>query len=274
MTLEHRERVDLDQTWSYHVLIVPLLASTSRGIMFYAFGTDSNNVPREGVAMSSDWVFPLAGILDWGNSAGKRFADESSSFFRTAIHELGHAFGLIHESGDNGFMATSDTIAGRGTSAQRFPANIKWAFSDHAIQCLQHYPDAFFRPGGIPFGDASTVNPPISDSPSGPLKLDVNLLNTSLPLGAPVRASVTLTNTSSNPIRVPHSLNLKSGFLQGGITDSGGKRRIFSPLVQCVDENRLLELHDGESITTDLVLMRGRQGALAPFQETIRSASK
>jgi len=41
MMLEHRAAVDLDQEWRYHILIVPLLASTSRGLMYDANATDS-----------------------------------------------------------------------------------------------------------------------------------------------------------------------------------------------------------------------------------------
>lgn len=268
MMLEHRAVVDLDQEWRFHILVVPFLASTSRGLMYDGNATDSNNVPREGVAMSSHWPFPEEGWPDWGRVKGRRFGSEKVPFFRTAIHELGHAFGLFHESNDNGFMTTSDTIAARGTPANPFPDNVKWAFSENAVHCLRHYPDIFVRPGGVPFGAASETSPPVAgsndDSAVDGLRLEIVPLQTKIPLGAPIRVSVKLTNTGGSTVQVPHSLSLKSGFLRGAVTDASGDRRTFSPLIRCVDEQTLVGLNPEESITDDLVLMRGGQGALVP----------
>ncbi len=58
MMLEYRDKINLDREWRFHILVVPYLASTSRGIMYDADATDANNVPREG----DRHVFPL-GLL-------------------------------------------------------------------------------------------------------------------------------------------------------------------------------------------------------------------
>jgi len=43
--LARRDAINLDNEWRYHILAVRNIDSTPRGIMYDAFGTDSNNVP-------------------------------------------------------------------------------------------------------------------------------------------------------------------------------------------------------------------------------------
>ena len=83
-----------------------------------------------------------------------------------------------------------------------------------------------------------------------------------VPLGAPVRVNLLLTNNSDVPIDAPSSLSLGSGFIKGKVTDSDGRVRTFSPLVLCVDSLPFQTLQPGESITNSLTLLRGGQGAL------------
>jgi hypothetical protein len=86
----------------------------------------------------------------------------------------------------------------------------------------------------------------------------------SVPLGAPVRVNLRLTNVSNVPLQAPSSLSLGSGLVKGQVTDPSGVVRTFSPLVICLDKVPLRILELETSITDSLTLLRGGQGALFP----------
>ncbi|QHQ36256.1 hypothetical protein GO499_14290 [Algicella marina] len=260
--LARRDSANLDSEWRYHLLCVRRLDSTSRGIMYDAYGGDSNNIPREGAGISSHWVIPSTS--QWGTVQGMQFGDATGPYFRTAVHELGHALGLYHNTADNGFMNTTGTIA---ASPGTFPANIQWSFNAADAKRLRHMPDPWVRPGMIPFGSAYG-SAPISDEDAldlnGPLGLRVEPLLDSVPIGAPVRVKVTLTNHSDSPIEVPDSLSLKSEHVSGRIVDPAATVRSFRSIMKCIEEHQHEVLKPGASISSDMTLLRGRDGALFP----------
>lgn len=267
--LERRGRSDLDAEWRYHILSVKLIDSTPRGIMYDAYGTDSNSVAREGLGIANNWIIPTTGIPNWGEAGGKKFADAKAAFFRTAVHELGHALGLYHNTVDNGFMNTSDSIAFNATPTNPFPRNIKWAFADDDLRRIRHYPDIVIRPGGVPFGSADPADPLIATSDlevslEGQLELTVKPLEPEVPLGAPVRVSLQLKNISSNTITVPADIGLGQGFTSGRVENISGSARRFAPIRGCVDARLMTDLEPGDTIYADLVLLRGADGPLFP----------
>lgn len=265
--LAKRDESDLDTTWRYYLLCVRRLDSTDRGIMFDAYAGDSNNVPREGAGISSHWVIPNTDM--WGKVKGERFGASVAPYFRTAVHELGHAMGLLHNTADTGFMNTTGTIAWR--SAGAFPDNVQWAFNSADKRRLRHLPDPYVRPGVIPFGRW-----PVPISPSdemnrdtsgvqdmrNALQLEVEPLRKTVPIGAPVRVKVSLRNTSKVSRLVPASLSLKSNNVRGYVVAPGGNRRSFRNLMRCLDEHKCRVLESGETMSKDLTLLRGAQGAL------------
>jgi hypothetical protein len=262
--LSQRERVDLDEEWRYHLLCVRRLTSTSRGIMYDAYGTASNNVPREGAAISSHWVVPSA--PSWGSAQGQRFGAATAAYFRTAVHELSHALGLYHPSaGDHGthIMQTTDVIVANASAATPFPANISWQHSAADQKRLRHFPDHWVRPGGQAFGGDYATAPLSVDAADGALRLEVTPLLASVPLGAPVRVHVRLTNRSDGPLRVPASISLKRGALHGVVRGPARRDKTFRTCVLCVDEEiETCELAPGASLERDETLLRGREGPL------------
>ncbi len=260
--LARRDSANLDNEWRYHLLCVRRLDATSRGIMYDNSGTDSNNIPREGAGISSHWVIPST--AQWGTVQGQQFGDATGPYFRTAVHEIGHAMGLYHNSSDNGFMHTTGQIA---ASPGVFPSNIQWSFNAADAKRLRHMPDPWVRPGMIPFG-SSYSSAPISDDEAmdlnGPLELKVEPLMDAVPIGAPVRVKVTLTNHSDSAMEVPDSLSLKSEHVSGRIVDPAATVRGFQSVMKCVEEHAHEVLKPGASMSADLTLLRGRDGALFP----------
>jgi hypothetical protein len=270
--LARRDASNLDSEWRYHILAVQRIDSTPRGIMYDAGATDSNNVPREGAALSSHWVIPNED--PWGLVKGVRFGAAAAPYFRTAVHELGHALGLFHNTVDNGIMNTTDVIASSGTAANPFPNNIQWFFATDDQKRLRHYPDIYIRPGGTAFGTASEVTPPISPTDMvftmEGLELRVTPLLTTVPLGAAVRMNVELINTSDRPIMAPINLSMKSGMVRGIVTDPNGTSRTFLPLVRCIEEHPIGNLEPGQRIMHSITLLRGAEGALFPLSGAYR----
>jgi hypothetical protein len=264
--LARRDSADLDRQWRYWLVCVQLLDSTSRGIMFDAFGGDSNNIPREGAGMSSHWVIPNAD--PWGLVKGMRFGTATDPYFRTGVHEIGHAMGLYHNTIDNGFMNTTDVIASNAVPPEQFPNNVQWSHAPDDQKRLRHMPDLWVRPGGVPFGAAYSTAPISPDDAAiepDDIHLGVRAVLNVVPLGAPVRVDIDLRNTGEQPLPAPVDLSLKAGHVHGTVTDPSGTVRQFRPLIRCIEEERLAELDAGEPVTSSLTLLRGPEGALFPM---------
>ena len=260
--LAQRDSSDLDTEWRYHLICVRRLDSTSRGIMYDANAGDSNNIPREGAGISSHWMIPKS--PQWGSVQGQRFGTVAAPYFRTAVHEIGHAMGLYHNTVDNGFMNTTGVIA---ANPGVFPSNIQWSFNAADAQRLRHMPDPWVRPGIIPFGQPygyAPISPTDMMDMGGAMALRVEPLLDSVPIGAPVRVRVTLTNNIDAPIDAPQSVSLKSEHVSGRVVDPSGASRSFRSVMRCIEEHDHEVLKAGASIYADITLLRGSEGALFP----------
>jgi hypothetical protein len=264
--LARRDSADLDREWRYWLICVRQLDSTPRGIMFDAGGTDSNNIPREGAGMSSHWVIPNAD--PWGKVKGMRFGTATDPYFRTGVHEIGHAMGLYHNTVDMGFMNTTDVIAAGAVPPEQFPDNIQWSHAPDDQKRLRHMPDLWVRPGGVPFGAAYSTAPISPDDaalvPEG-LRLDVRALLTTVPIGAPVRVDIALRNEGDAEMPAPVDLSLLAGHVSGTVTDPSGTARAFRSIVRCIEEERTQVLAAGDEISGSMTLLRGPDGALFPL---------
>lgn len=260
--LAWRRHADHDVEWRFHVLCVGRLASTDRGLMYDAFASDSNNVPREGLALASDWVYPDE--EPWGRVRGMRFGDEPRTYFRTAVHELGHAMGLLHNPADDGYMTTTTAIARRAAPGT-FPDDLRWHFADDDALRLAHLPDPCVRPGGLPFVGAGAAE--VSDADPAPpgLALAAAPVVARFPLAAPVRVELALAHRGGEPLLAPCRPSLMGGHVRGRAIGPDGVARRFLPLVRCTDDDELAPLAAGEERRHGLALLRGPDGALFPL---------
>ena len=266
--LSRRDSSNLDREWCYHILCVRYLDSASRGIMYDAYGGDSNNVPREGCSLSSHWTAP--DTAEWGLIRGMRIGSAAAPYFRSAVHETGHAMGLYHNTVDNCFMNTTNLIAGNSLTpgSPAFPNNIQWMYNSEDALRLRHMPDIYVRPGGTPFGTnyaATPINPADLEVEIKDLELQVALVRKSVPLGAPVRINIELINLTDTPVAAPASLSMKSGLVKGKVMDPSGVMRTFSPLLICIEDLPLAVLNPKQSVHNSLTLLRGAQGSLFPM---------
>jgi hypothetical protein len=266
--LAHRDAVNLDADWRYHILAVKRLDGTERGEMYDIGSIDSNNVPREGVAVAAKWLIPAG----WGEYTGFEFGKAKDAYLRAAVHEIGHAFGLDHPSEDvppapmdSTFMCASNSIAAAAVPPVKFPHNIVWRFSDLNNKRLRHLSDLVVRPGGLPFGAYLNPNPPlpVGDQASSlpGVALTLSPLRSEIPVSAPARLNIELANDGEFPIDIPaddvHGLRVT-----GTVTDAAGVTRSFAPLLVCLDSDKTQTVEPKQSVRASITVLRGGQGAL------------
>jgi len=280
--LLHREAVSLDDSWHYYSLCVPHSTDSGLwGVMFDAYGSDSNHIPREGAGVFARSWFP--NDAKYGRVRNQTL-DATICYFRTAVHELGHALLLFHpaETAGNYILQRTAVIAQHAQDAGvLFPDNVIWSFSPDDQRLLRHLPDPAVRPGGeIRFGEdavpgyATMPLPPTDLARTCELTLAVAPLLETIPLGAPVRVDLKLANTSPEALTIPAQLSLKNGMLSGQVIDALGTVRGFSPIVRRIETEPYGTLEPGENKTASLTLLRGSDGALFPGQGVYRIVVK
>lgn len=242
--MNNRDIANLDRAWCYHLLCVRSLEDSSRGIMYdFRIGDDTsndpNNIPREGAAI----VSPV--VNERHSPANDKFREATAFYFRTALHEVGHAMGLGHNKSGLGFMRPTNRI----TREVNSPDDVNWNFSDEDQFLLKHLPDIWVRPGGIPYDVLKSGTNGIPMDGSIPnretiaentnrrnhgleIKLTPQLDN--YPAGAPIRINLEILNNAESPdvAEVPSYLQLHSGLLKGIVHGATEKNQTEPMIIQ------------------------------------------
>jgi hypothetical protein len=267
--LSYRNKnADLDKEWRYHLTVVGKIKEKKKmifGTMYDSYERDTNIAPREGAAIAAHHRFKGK---CFGTLQNKTLDSVPGPFFRTAVHEIGHAMLLYHPSSnpsENYFMQTTEKIACNAQKTQppqKFPDNIEWSFSPGDRHYFRHLPDIAVRPGGaVVFGTSNKV--PISGDDGGDskevqgLELTVSPLYSVVPIGAPVRVNFSLTNRSDSVITVPGSLSMKTGCISGKVVGPSGAEEHFSTITRYTDDIEIKKLSKGKSISHSLTLLGG-----------------
>jgi hypothetical protein len=282
-----RDTFDLDHEWRFHVFCVGRLEDGGRGYKFDLHGVDGRENPFESIVIAARFQFadnPNDPAL--GRLAG-RFLEDTPAYFRTCVHELGHALKLDHNFQTNGFMATTDAILQEHEN-RRMPDRkgrdkakvdgdamnlVDWEFEEGDLQRLRHWPDIVVRPGGgarklnLPGIDAFRMVPLLggqSGSKDAPLlRLEALPFAEEIPLGAPARIQLTLRNLGPETVTGP-ALRLKSGHISGAVIGDDGLERPFLPLAETLDALDSKSIPAEQPTQGSLTLLRGPDGPLFP----------
>lgn len=280
--LELRRAANLDREWVYHVLVVPRwseLETYRFGMMFDVGALDTNLVPREGLVVAATAKFDDEDP-SLGSARGQRLQDVPKAAFHNLMHELGHAMGLLHRFYGRSFMQALLFIAfrlnptpdPRGSSArpdsdQTFPDNLIFSYEPEDVLRLRHHPDPWVRPGGIPFRQGTSALPvPDADAITevgDQLELRAKPLRRRIPLGAPVRIQLRLTNITRHTLPGPQELSLSAGSIAGRVIGPDRHVHRFSAAAP-IDYLDTQNLAPGASLFQSETLLRGPEGALFP----------
>jgi hypothetical protein len=231
----------LDQDWRIHLLVVPGDMGCGRGVMF-----DTIDVPREAVGSFCDDGYPTSQSSNFGTAADRMQREVLRAFLRSACHEVGHGFQMVHQENeagaDNSIMTTTPSVAnvlgGPTTGAPGvFPDNINLAFNDHVRHHLIHLPDIVVRPGGMTFPTGhTTASIPETDEgrfffPPDILELRITTEPDKIKLGEPLHVAIDLVNNSEQPIPTPSDIDTRRQHTFISVTDPNGNVKVIRSYV-------------------------------------------
>lgn len=261
----------LDKKWKAHLIAIQGRLGCSRGKMFDneidpANIGDVNNVAREGAVTYSHDGYNHS---NFGDNEDDLQKDTPRAFIRSAAHEVGHAFNMIHQNNeagiDNSIMTVSPSVAGvLNAAGLDFPEDIDLAFNALCRHHLIHRPDPWVRPGALEFTGSLVGSPEVDDvyfyDPSQ-LKMEITLSSKNIKLGEILKVSWKVTNTSKNPIVFPERVTDSSFTARVGITYPDGSIRYVRPVDVNADiENPLALLKGGQYRTAETTLFWNKKG--------------
>jgi hypothetical protein len=161
-------------------------------------------------------------------------------------------------------MASAKIANDKLAGTDPFPGCIEWHFHPDDLNRLRFGPDVTIRPGTT----SDSFGPLFGDQPparADGLDLEASALLETVPFGAPVRVRLRIKNTSNQQQKVPSSLSLKMGVVDGRVVGPDGNERTFWPLKKWEDSDASAVLVPGETMTYAMTLLRGAQKSLFPM---------
>ncbi len=245
--------------------------STLFGIMFDTIGAHE----RSGTAIFSE---AIANFFGGNNRNFKR------DHFHTIIHEMGHAFNLLHsfqktfgsrwhnsvvnEPGAASFMNYPDNYPG-GENA--FWRDFAFRFSDQELLFLRHAPEAYVNMGGSNFAVDHAMTAPSmellqelsqQDRGSATLQLDlrVNKQRPVFEFMEPVVLELKLKNISNQPREVDQTILEDIGHMTISITRDQSETKQYRSYSQLCYAEEKMTLQPEESLYSNLFLSAGSLG--------------
>ena len=245
------------------------------GIMFDTIGAHE----RSGTAIFSQAIadFYPAGTAN-------RDAIIKRHHFRTMIHEIGHAFNLLHswqktlgtrwtasvadEPNARSFMNYPYRVAG-GEDA--YWDDFSYRFSDQELLFLRHAPESFVNMGASAFGTSHGETEPtmelmqeLSQEDGKPATLQLDLrVNKERPVFEfmePVNIELKLKNISDQPREVDQAILKDIGHMTISITRDRTDTKQYRSYSQVCYADKKITLQPGESLYDNLFLSAGSLG--------------
>jgi hypothetical protein len=245
------------------------------GIMFDTIGS----FQRSGTAVFSQSIADF-----YSSGTPNRDAIIQRHHFRTLIHEIGHAYNLLHswqktfntpwissvvnEPGAGSFMNYPDRYPGGEDAYWR---DFTFRFSDQELLFLRHAPEAFVNMGTANFGVNNTeITPTIElmqelnnlDPDRATLKLDLRV-NKERPVFQymeSVALELKLTNISNQPRSVEKTILQDIGHMTIYITRNQSETKQYRSYARPCYAQEQITLQSGESLYSSIFLSAGSLG--------------
>lgn len=215
------------------------------GVMFDFGRYDGNHMPREGIALSLEYIKQI------------QHEEFLLFFIRTLCHELGHLFSLHHpKHPDNYIMTPFDLTTG----------NRKMSFSNSSIKKLldpEHRRNRINPGTGKPFiaNDIGDVSLKGRENKFTSIKLSISTKKDEYLIGEPVYLRIALTNTGDEHINFSSNLQIISGDIDVIISDKFGKSKFYySPI--CIDgkDSSMINIPPGKELLRNMNITYGMNG--------------
>lgn len=243
------------------------------GIMFDSIGSQ-----RQGTALFMNSFISLAPPGDPTPAAWiRRMA------FWTVVHEMGHAFNLVH-AWDKGvtqgnFHPWIASMGGSGSydlltfmnypylyetgeqsdaNTIRFFQNFGFRFTDDELLFLRHAPERFVIMGGSNWGtDHAFEQARVSPAPMLKLEARVNRPEAEFDFMEPVVIELKLKNISHQPVLIPDELLKTSDLLTVQVKKRWGEPKMYHPYAHYCFRSEMRVLNPGESVYESLFVSAG-----------------
>ncbi|KMW58757.1 hypothetical protein AIOL_003737 [Candidatus Rhodobacter oscarellae] len=224
------------------------------GIMFDNIGSNH----RQGTAIFTDSFISRPPFGETHPDAWRRRMQ-----IWTAVHEIGHGFNMAHswekalgdafpltaknEPEARSFMNYPYGVSG---GQEAFFSDFEFRFSDRELLFLRHAPRDFVRMGGARWGSNHGLEaPPDMTEQHFQLELRPNRDRNVFPFMEPVHLELKLTNTSTEPRKVPSDILTDGHHLAIAVARDGAeKTRRHRPFVMACQSLQTTEVAAGKSL--------------------------